>query len=500
MNLQGFAFADARFDACPDGNLFSMADVRLPDRYASPRPIGRGGMGEIFVAEDTVLGRRVAIKLLDERFARDEQVRARFKREALTAAKLSSHPNIVTIFDVGEADGRPFIVMEHLSGGTIADRVRGGLVAFKEALGWLAQAASALDEAHAAGVIHRDVKPANLLLDDRDNVHVGDFGIARVAGETTSGMTAVGTILGTAGYLSPEQARGEPVTSASDVYALGIVAYELLTGGRPFEGGSATAEAAAHINQPVPYASESGTGLPREIDGVFARALAKQPHERYATAAEFVEELRRVLFGRLEPSRVAPAAARPSRARKSSSSTVPAVVAALVLAALAAGGVLAAVMASGGDGESGQTQPADVKTVTQQTTIEGEPTTVLQTTTAETSTEAPTESAPPDQTGGGGGLVSDDEAVALTDQATAFMNDGDYESALPLARRAYRSLRGSGQLYEAYAAYNTGKSWIELGNCNKGLPLLDASEEIQGQRSEIDQARAQCSSEEGGDD
>ena len=167
-----------------------------------------------------------------------------------------------------------------------------------------------------AGVVHRDVKPANLLLDERGNVHVADFGIARVADESAATMTAAGTILGTAGYLSPEQARGEPATSASDVYALGIVAYELLTGGRPFEGGSATAEAAAHINQPVPYASERGVGLPPAVDGVFARVLAKRPDARHARASDFVEELRAVLDRPEETTKVAPPAVPPPAPRR----------------------------------------------------------------------------------------------------------------------------------------------------------------------------------------
>jgi eukaryotic-like serine/threonine-protein kinase len=481
-------------------------DVRLPERYVSARLVGRGGMGEIYVAEDTVLGRHVAIKLLDERFARDEQIRARFTREALTAAKLSGHPNIVTIFDVGEYEGRPFIVMEYLSGGTVADRARGGRVEPEEALAWLAQAASALDDAHAAGVVHRDVKPANLLLDERGNVHVADFGIARVADESTAGMTAAGTILGTAGYLSPEQARGDPATSASDVYALGIVAYELLTGGRPFEGGSATAEAAAHMNEPVPPASEREVVLPTDVDAVFARALAKRPDARHARASELAADLRRVLQRR-EVTRIAPPVPSPPRDRSHTNRTgarpvrsgsgsrwLPAIVGALLLAALATGGVLAAVMSSEGDGDAnGQgAGTRKAKTVTQVTTVEGEGTTVIQTTTAETDQEAPAS--------GGTGLVSYDEAVALTDEATGLMEQGDFESALPLARRAYKSLRGSGDIYEAYAAYDAGKSYIELGNCKKGLPLLDASEQIQGQRSEIDEARAMCSSDGDGDD
>lgn len=463
--------------------------MTFPDRYSSPRRIGHGGMGEIYLAEDTSLGRQVAIKLLDERFAQDEQVRARFRREALTAAKLSGHPNIVTIFDVGEAEGRPFIVMEYLAGGTIGDRRRPQGVGLDsaEALGWLAQTAAGLDEAHAAGVVHRDIKPANLLLDERGNVHVADFGIARVADETMGGMTVTGTILGTSGYLSPEQARGEPATAASDVYALGIVAYELMTGGRPFEGSSPTAEAAAHLNQPVPYASERGVGLPREVDGVFARVLAKQPGARYATATEFVDELRRALEPRHEP--ISPPSARPSAVRESGSRYVPALLA-LLVAALAAGGVAAVVLSDDDEPErrSQPTQADEPRTGTGTTGGAGEGATTQE----ETQTS--------EEPSGGGTPISYDEAVALTDEATGLMRQGDFRGALKLARRAYSALLGSGELYEAYAAYNAGRSWIELGKCRQGLPLLAASESIQGGRSEIDDARAQCSSDGDGDE
>src|SRR3954471_9245033 len=279
----------------------------LPDRYADPEVIGRGGMGEIYLAEDTELARKVVIKVLDDRYADRGDLRRRFKREALTAARLSGERHTVTIFDVGEFNGRPFIVMEYLAGGSLADRARSGPVSHEQALDWLGQAGEAIDAAHARGVVHRDIKPANLLFNERGDLEVADFGIARVIDDTT-GMTAAGTIMGTAGYLAPEQARGEPATPASDLYGLGVVAYELLTGGRPFERGSETAEAAAHIHDPIPSASARGVGLPRSIDAVFERALAKSPNERYASSTSFVEALAAALSAeQTVPTRAVPA-------------------------------------------------------------------------------------------------------------------------------------------------------------------------------------------------
>lgn len=466
----------------------ALGSVNLPSRYAGARLIGHGGMGDIYLAEDTVLGRQVAVKVLDERFAEDPDITKRFTREALAAAKLSGHHNIVTIFDVDECDGRPMIVMEYLPGGTVAERARAGPVDREEALAWLEQTAAALDDAHQAGIVHRDVKPANLLLDEQNEVHVGDFGIARIVDESTAGMTVAGTVLGTAGYLSPEQARGEPATHASDIYGLGVVAYELLTGGRPFEGGSSTEEAAAHIHQPVPPASERGVGLPRSVDRVFDRALAKEGAHRYGSARQLVDDLRASLELHEEPTRIRTAPApfsgnrvRPGRSR----SLVPVLLGSLALAALAGGGVLAAVMASNDD--PGTRPSVDTTEVVR--TLEGTTVTTQVTVTEQAPTTAPETTA---AGGGGGGQLSYEEAKQLTDEATALMRQGNYASALPLAERAYKSLHGSGDIYEAYAAYNAGKSLIELGDCKKGLKYLDASEAIQGSRSEIREARAQC--------
>src|SRR3954453_21347876 len=256
-------------------------------------------MGSVYRAYDTSLGRVVAIKVLDERYSEDPDVRRRFEREARAAARLSGHPGSVTIYDVGECEGRPYIVMELLDGGTLEQRLREGAPPLSLALRWLEQAAAAIDAAHAAGVVHRDVKPANLLLDTEENVHVADFGIASAAG--LDALTRAGTILGTAGYLSPEQASGERAAAASDRYALGVVAYELLTGRRPYARvpaprpaarESPPAGAAAPVHEPVPSACTQRGDLPCEVDPVFERALAKEPAARYPTCAAFVGALR----------------------------------------------------------------------------------------------------------------------------------------------------------------------------------------------------------------
>ena len=264
----------------------------FPHRYQDVRHLARGGMGDVFRATDTALGRTVALKLLAERFADDEDIGRRFTNEALAAARLSHVPFMVTIFDVGEAGEQPFIVMEFLEGGSLEERLRAGQPKTADALRWLGQAAQALDAGHVLGVVHRDVKPGNLLLDDVGDVHVADFGVASAVG--LDSMTMTGTVVGTAGYLSPEQARGERATPASDRYALAVVAWELLTGRRPFQSESMTAEAAAHVNAPVPSISAAG-GLPPSLDPVFERALAKDPSSRFVKAADFVAALREAL-------------------------------------------------------------------------------------------------------------------------------------------------------------------------------------------------------------
>src|SRR4051812_27498504 len=337
----------------------------LPERYTGAQPIGRGGMGEIYRATDTTLGRAVAIKVLDQRYAEDAAVRQRFTREALAVARLSGNPNIVTIYDVGEYRERPYIVMEYLAGGSLPDRIKAGPVSPGEALQWLEQAASALDAAHRDGVVHRDVKPANLLLDRQDRVHVADFGIASAVG--LASLTQTGTVLGTASYLSPEQAQGERTTPASDLYSLGIVAFELFSGRRPFEADSIAAEAAAHVTGEIPSVRDVNPNAPCELDPVFAKALAKDPARRFGSAGEFVAALRESLEHAAGPTRVVAPAAPPPPAAPPRSVAVRRsqprwLVPALLLAVLGLVGAGIAYAVASGGGSDQAAPPVRVRT------------------------------------------------------------------------------------------------------------------------------------------
>jgi eukaryotic-like serine/threonine-protein kinase len=449
----------------------------LPTRYRDPQQIGRGGMGDIYRANDTVLGRQVAIKILAERYAQDVSVRERFTREALAAARLSGEPNIVTIFDVGEHNGRPYIVMEYLGGGSLDDVLReSGAQLPQRVFAWLEQAGRALDTAHARGIVHRDVKPGNLLLDRERNVHVADFGIASATGMDS--LTMTGTVLGTAGYLSPEQAQGDRATPASDRYALAVVAFELLTASRPFENDSPTAEASAHVNAPVPSIS-AYANLPRELDRCFERGLAKDPDHRFATSAEFVAALRAAFAdaaGQTRPLAVAPTVAtRQLPPPRRSSSAWPLLIG-LLAAGAVAGGLLAYFLTR--DNSS----PSTVVTHVQTVTTRGQVTTVERSVTVTTSPTTSSASPPP----------SSQSGVALNNAGFAKMQNGDYAGALPLLEQAVRKLDGTGILDEAYAKYNLAYTRYQLGNCDGVLELLDQAEAIEGQKDAIDRLRAQA--------
>jgi len=262
-----------------------LSETLAAGRYRVERELGRGGMATVYLAHDEELGRRVAVKVLPERLADDDSFRARFLREARLAGRLS-HPNVVRVYDAGEADGRPFIVMEYVPGRSLADS--GRLPAARVAeLGM--QACAGLQHAHDAGLVHRDVKPANLLVREDGVLKIADFGIARAAESTRH--TQAGTLLGTARYLAPEQIAGEDATSASDVYSLGAVLYELLTGRPPYAFSSLAELAAMQADGSIEPVCDVEPSVPRELEAAVMHALARDPGFRPASAAELGQEL-----------------------------------------------------------------------------------------------------------------------------------------------------------------------------------------------------------------
>ncbi|MBW3652661.1 MAG: serine/threonine-protein kinase [Actinobacteria bacterium] len=495
--------------------------IQLPERYRVTRHIASGGMASVWEVEDLLLGRVVAVKVLGAQFAADAGARARFAREARTAARAADHPHIATIYDIGEHGEDAFIVMEYFSGGTVADRLRaassaGRRVPRDSALRWLREAASGLDHAHAAGIVHRDVKPANLLLDGRERLAVGDFGIARLADDTH--MTQTGQLLGTAAYLSPEQALGQPATAASDRYALAVVAYELVTGTRPFAGGPPTAQVRQHAEaQPQP-ASEAAPDLPAAIDRVFARALSKDPGERPTSAAELVDEIERALAPAEKTERTRrltpipppaalaaePAVARgrprqpappppqppprqpppppapdggppPQRARSLSPLVPIGILAAIV------GVVLAIALGRAGDDSAQRASSAGKAT---QAARE-------RTQTSDRAASAPAQEEQPAQSQ----TVAEPAAapadpVALNDQGFRLNQQGRYAEAVPLLQASVDGYRSAGRTSEigyAYALYNLGVALNRSGNPAAAVEVLQERLEYPNQRGTVQQ-------------
>jgi eukaryotic-like serine/threonine-protein kinase len=271
----------------------TLINTLFDGRYRILRKLGSGGMANVYLAEDEDLGRRVAIKILNERYANDELFIERFRREAKSAAALS-HPNIVSIYDRGEAEGTYYIAMEVIEGRSLKELIlTRGPLPIGQAIAFTFEILDALRFAHRHGIIHRDVKPHNILIGG-ERLKVTDFGIARAG---ASQMTEAGSIMGTAQYLSPEQARGAPVTASSDLYSVGIVLYEMLTGKVPFSGDSAIEIAMKHLNELPKPPSKIRHEIPEDLDHVVLRSLAKAPEDRYQTAEEFAEDLHRVEAG-----------------------------------------------------------------------------------------------------------------------------------------------------------------------------------------------------------
>jgi serine/threonine-protein kinase len=329
----------------------------LGRRYELGGLLGHGGMAEVYLAADTRLGRDVAVKVLRSDLARDPSFLSRFRREAQSAASLN-HPMIVAVYDTGQDNGvtppLPYIVMEYIRGKTLRDVLQNeGRITSQRASEIVADVCSALEYSHRAGIIHRDIKPGNVMLTPEGAVKVMDFGIARAVAATTSTVTATAAVMGTAQYLSPEQARGENVDARSDLYSAGVLFYELLTGRPPFTGDSPVAIAYQHVREDPAPPSTLEPDLPADLDAVVLKALAKNPDNRYQSAQEMREDIERAMTGTkvlatpvlrqpmTDPDGRAPRDRRAVRRRLLYGFLALVVVAALIGAALLARGLLA---------------------------------------------------------------------------------------------------------------------------------------------------------------
>lgn len=265
---------------------------RFNDRYVIEGIVGTGAMGNVYRARDARLDRDVAVKILKDIFLHDKVLRARFEREAKAAGRLSYHRHVVTVFDVDEIDGRPFIVMELVGNGTLANRLAAGPMSVSEALAATSQILDALAFVHDNGIIHRDVKPSNILVDSDGAVKVGDFGIATIyENPDRLDLTLTNQIIGTPAYLSPERADGKPVTAASDLFSVGVMLYEMLTGEKPFKGDSPLAIVLAAKSGDFVPPGELNPAVPLYVSDAVRRSLASKPSERFASAREMSDAL-----------------------------------------------------------------------------------------------------------------------------------------------------------------------------------------------------------------
>jgi serine/threonine-protein kinase len=351
----------------------------IDGRYRLEQPLGRGSMAEVWLATDVELERPVALKLLAP-----EADRARFEREARAAAALA-HPNVTRIYDYGEAGGRPYMALEYLPGGSLEERLPSGRpLQNAETAAIATQLAAGLAHAHAQGLVHRDLKPANVLFDDADRPKIADFGIARIG--TASTLTEAGTVLGTAAYISPEQAAGEPATPASDVYSFGVVLYRMLTGRLPFEADSPFELVEMHRRLDAPPVEVLRPDAPARLAAVATAALARDPRRRPADGAELAAQLG---AGALAPSASASTLVLPRRPRGRAR-----------IAILSASLLLAAAAGTGGAFLLTREHSTAPSTTSPPTTREARTTTAptsapTSTSIPRTSTSPPTTSAPP---------------------------------------------------------------------------------------------------------
>jgi serine/threonine-protein kinase len=367
-----------------------VADEVIAGRYRLLEPLGRGAMSSVWLAQDEELGRQVAVKVLAQ--SADP---ARFEREARAAAALS-HPNICLLYDYGEADGRPYMVLEYLPNGSLEERLKDGPLPDDETLRLATEIAAGLAHAHARGLVHRDLKPANVLFDTEDRPKIADFGIARMGGSGT--LTEAGTVLGTASYISPEQASGQQAGPASDVYSFGVILFRMLTGRLPFISTNAMELVRMHRDDEAPSVADFRTDAPSRLESLCAVSLAKDPADRPADGGAHVRELRgtggdaTVIF---TPEALPNAAAatqvlrptqQPPRRGRRALWIAPLVV------ALVGGGIALALVTTGGDGATPTTSPLTglslptVSTAGSTKPATTAPSTTEQTTTAPTTT------------------------------------------------------------------------------------------------------------------
>ncbi|MFL5964678.1 MAG: serine/threonine-protein kinase [Gaiellaceae bacterium] len=370
-----------------------MAEEVIAGRYRLLEPLGRGAMSSVWLAQDDELARRVAVKMLGP-----SADRARFEREARTAAALS-HPNICALYDYGEADGRPYMVLEYLPNGSLEDRLKNGPLPDDETLRLATELAAGLAHAHERGLVHRDLKPANVLFDGEDRAKIADFGIARMDAGT---LTEAGTVLGTASYISPEQASGRPAGPSSDVYSFGVILFLMLTGRLPFVSTNAMELVRMHRDDPPPAVGDFRSNAPARLESLAAAALAKDPADRPPDGAALLRELRNgagETAGDEAATMIGPGAvsaasdatqvlppARPPHRRRRALWLVP------LALALLAGGIALALITTGGGGATPTTNPLPGLSLPSVPTAGStKPTTSEPATTA---TTAPTTSAP----------------------------------------------------------------------------------------------------------
>lgn len=361
----------------------------LADRYEIDSVVGEGGMAKVFRGTDNVLGRTVAVKVLGSQFARDETSVTRFRREAQSAASLN-HPNVVSVYDTGSDDGVHWIVMEYLEGRTLKEVIGDeGPLDPERATTIARDVALALSTAHERGLVHRDVKPANIMITPSGETKVMDFGIARAVTSTGDPtLTRTGFVMGTAAYLSPEQAEGKPVDARSDIYSLGCVVYEMLAARPPFHGDSPVAVASKHLSEEAEPISRFNPTVPPQVEEVVARAMRKNPDQRYQDAREMADDLGRAVTGELPEGAAAGAATEPVRRPGGDTRVLPTAMpepvreafrrtpwlpAALILALLAVlAGVAAFLLFRGGTDAPG-TRESPTQTPTQSPSPEGPP-------------------------------------------------------------------------------------------------------------------------------